>query len=162
MLSGIVYLHNNKNVDIALFKPDSLAFFKSNITLDVGQPVIGDEGYFLGFPFGLNMKGSGNLNNGFAFPFVKKALHSASIFENNLHILFLDGSNNPGFSGGPVFFQNRSNVKENKWFLAGVVSSYINQNNEMVTPFGNIKYIENSGIMIVYGRKHIEEIIKQM
>jgi len=56
--------------------------------------------YFLGFPYGMatNLGGPGD-----EIAFVKQAIISASRrISDSLSLWYLDGYNNPGFSGGPV------------------------------------------------------------
>lgn len=88
---------------------------------DAAGLTVGQDAYFLGFPFGLfgNM---GAANNHYALPFVKRA--TVSCIEHNehgLHRIFLDGNNNPGFSGGPVVF---SLPGTSELRVAGVISGY--------------------------------------
>jgi hypothetical protein len=54
-------------------------------------------------------------------PFVKKAILSAMSTENEVEHLFLDGHNNPGFSGGPVVFKTHGS---NDLKVAAVISGY--------------------------------------
>ena len=62
----------------------------------------GQDVYFLGFPYGLHGDMSA-LSNDLPFPFVKKGI--ISLFHNDgVNRIYLDGHNNPGFSGGPVVF----------------------------------------------------------
>ena len=61
--------------------------------------VYGQDVYFLGFPY--NFLGKFLFgDSGYPLPFVKKA--TVSLFDDK--IVFLDGHNNRGFSGGPVVF----------------------------------------------------------
>lgn len=62
--------------------------------------VFGQAGYFLGFPLGLGF----TIGPGAEFPLVKGCLISGQIIgpEPGRRVLLLDGSNNFGFSGGPV------------------------------------------------------------
>jgi len=159
-LSGNVYFDTTKNVDVALIKPKGLNFVQSGISLKNIPMILGDEGFFMGFPYGLSTSDAGGINSGFPFPLMKKAVYSGSSTENEIFIILLDGHNNPGFSGGPVLFKDRFKSGDNKFHLVGVVSAYVNQQNELVTPFGTMKYSENSGIIISYGKKHIDKIIE--
>lgn len=161
-LSGKIYFDVSKDIDIVLIKPDNLPFIESGISLKDFGLILGDNGYFLGFPYGLGNLDKGNINQGFPIPLVKKAVYSGSVNENNKVIMFLDGHNNPGFSGGPVLFKDRFKGGDNKWHLMGVISAYVNQKNELITPFGKMNYTENSGIIIAYGKGHIIEIIDKI
>lgn len=161
-LQVIVHLHPDPQVDIIILEPVNLTHTTSPISLKGIDLIFGDDGFFLGFPFGLRNYDRGNINAGFPFPLVKKATFSGMLVKDGISILFLDGNNNPGFSGGPVFFRERIKEGDNKWHLVGVVSAYVNQKNEIVTPIGNLNYTENSGIIIAYGKNHILEVINNL
>jgi hypothetical protein len=107
--------------------------------------VYGQDVYFLGFPYGLfgDLK---ELNNGYPLPFAKKAtLSMINVTKNS--VMYLDGINNSGFSGGPVAFAVAGNQK--LWRIAGVISSYltapevISHQNEDV----GLRYAANTGLI---------------
>lgn len=78
--------------------------------------IYGQEVYFLGFPY--NFLGKFVLGDlGYPLPFVKKA--TLSLFDDK--IVFLDGHNNPGFSGGPVVFTEPT---KREYKVAAVISGY--------------------------------------
>lgn len=54
---------------------------------------------------------------------MKKVLISAMTYDGDAHVIYLDGHNNPGFSGAPVVYRdlNRSTVE---FRVAAVVSGY--------------------------------------
>lgn len=162
LFKGKVYFDKNKDVDIAVIVVDGLGFSKSSIEIGDTKTVLGDEGFFLGFPYGLKTNDHGKINKGFPFPLLKKAVLSGSITENGVSNIILDGHNNPGFSGGPVLFQDRLAKSNDKYYLVGVISSYWAQKNNVKTPFGLLEYSENSGIIIAVGSKHILDIITQI
>jgi S1-C subfamily serine protease len=90
----------------------------SNTNFYLGQDI-----YFLGYPYGLYGELKPNLNADFPLPLVKKGIISSFIFGNDrLDKLLLDGHNNPGFSGGPVFY--KSVEQQDVYGVAGVISSY--------------------------------------
>ncbi|MET7141426.1 MULTISPECIES: S1 family peptidase [Xanthomonas] len=60
--------------------------------------------FFLGFPYGWRAEVPPELNGKYPLPFVKKAIVSAMVVADGFETIFLDGLNNPGFSGGPVVF----------------------------------------------------------
>ncbi|MCD8433541.1 S1C family serine protease [Tenacibaculum finnmarkense genomovar ulcerans] len=161
-LTGKVYFDKTNDIDVALVKPENFGFVKSGISLKDIQTIIGDEGYFLGFPYGLKTNDNGNINSGFPFPLVKKAMFSGTNTNNGVQTLFLDGHNNPGFSGGPVLFKDRFKKGDDKYHLIGIISAYVTQQNELITPFGKLKYIENSGIIVAIGKKQIDKIIEEI
>ncbi len=111
---------------------------------------IGDDCFFLGFPYGIKSV-FGFKDAPFAkltFPLVKRATVSAGIMDSqNTNIgFYMDGHNNPGFSGGPCL----KRAGQGKWTLFGVVSSYIPQENILYDEENRVRMIlnENSGIFI--------------
>ncbi len=99
------------------------------------------------------------MNRDFPIPFVKKAIVSCMMFENDMQIFFLDGHNNPGFSGGPVIFKEPNS---NGFKVASVISGYryakepIYQNGAAVP----LELRANTGIVISYGIKHAIDLIE--
>ena len=115
--------------------------------------------YFLGFPYNL-FADVGEVNRNFPAPFVKKAILS-SMFrtDDRIQALFLDGHNNPGFSGGPVVW---SRAGQNSYSVAGVISSYRYENEpvyEGKSPT-TLVYRYNTGIIIAYSIEHATELIE--
>lgn len=159
-LKGSVLLHSNQAIDIALISFDDSA---KGIPLEPEHPTFGDQGFFLGFPLGLKTFSDRDtgFGRGFPIPLIKKCTFSGVISEDGVTTYFLDGHNNPGFSGGPVLFKNRNKLGDTDFHLLGVISAYINQRNQVVTPSGTVDYAENSGIIIVYAASHISEILTQ-
>lgn len=113
----------------------------------------GQDVYFLGFPYGQFTNHNYLLNN-FPFPFVKKAILSALTGgSQNANILFLDGHNNPGFSGGPIVF-SQPGVNNYDYKVAGVISGY-NAVEQPVFAGGQpteMTWMYNTGIIIGYDK----------
>ena len=106
--------HGKGEEDVSVFslKED----LRSDLPLEIsmaGMTLSGDV-HFLGFPF--DMKTTHALNYGYPFPFVNKA--SVSAISETRDILFLDGQNNPGFSGGPIVLADKPNQ------VVGIICSY--------------------------------------
>lgn len=79
------------------------------------------EVYFAGFPYGLSTVAplvTGEL----PLAFVKRGILSATEGDQ-ASLLYLDGENNPGFSGGPIVFRDLSRQAVT-FKLAGVISGY--------------------------------------
>lgn len=76
----------------------------------------GQEVYFLGYPFGIS--GGAMMHDGRPLPFIKHGIMSGSEGVP-ISTIYVDGANNPGFSGGPLVFQYRSTFR-----IAGVVSGW--------------------------------------
>lgn len=125
----------------------------SSANLGYGQDV-----YFLGFPYGMSAE-LGEMNRDFPLPFVKRALVSNMIFEDGVQIYFLDGHNNPGFSGGPVVFKEHG---KSDYKVCSVISGY-RYAREPIYQGDNPVPLElraNTGIVITYGIKHAVDLIK--
>ncbi|NIF29177.1 trypsin-like peptidase domain-containing protein [Pantoea sp. Tr-811] len=112
--------------------------------------------YFLGFPFGLHMEAA-QINNGFPVPFVKTGIISSfSPKSGGSQLIYCDGYNNPGFSGGPIVVI----TPQNQVFVIGVVSGY-RYNEDPVMLNGadtGLTYRANTGLVIGWG---IDELVVQ-
>ena len=114
------------------------------------------------------------MNNGFPFPLVKHGIFSALQRDSKDYtVMFLDGHNNPGFSGGPIIYVN---AKTRKLTVAGVVSGYRYQDDNVTTrPKARVTsknktkrqsaeqemiVRSNSGILIGYGIVNTIDAIK--
>jgi S1-C subfamily serine protease len=129
---------------------------------------LGQEAYFLGFPYGLY---TSFVNNTHAVPLVKHAYVSATVacsaVERNGsekdRLILLDGLNNPGFSGGPVVAPDLSSSKHQFRFI-GVIRGFrpdkvpLNTNGQSDP---NSTVATNSGIMVVIPIDRVEELIRQ-
>jgi hypothetical protein len=153
--------------DLVALAPNKVLVPKMNIFLGEDRMVIGQEVFFLGFPFGLSTEGVPLVER---IPFVKKGIISAMGPKNQARVLYLDGHNNQGFSGGPVIYSNFFN--KNTLSIAGVVAAYrtnktpvknskINNDGEKKSSQEIEGYInENTGIVISYGISGTIESIK--
>jgi S1-C subfamily serine protease len=114
--------------------------------------------YFLGFPFGL-FSNMGELNKNFPLPLVKKEILSAMPSGKD-DLLYIDGINNPGFSGGPVVFKPNP---QSEFKFAAIISGY--QTVSEATLIGdqptNIKVQVNTGIIIAYSIRIALNLIKE-
>jgi S1-C subfamily serine protease len=99
-----VFFPTTKSVDIAVLAPDKVVSPFHRLPTE-GNYFLSQDVYFLGFPYGMAIEGK-TLNAGFPLPFVKKGIIAAFIDSGaGYQIIFVDGVNNPGFSGGPVVYQ---------------------------------------------------------
>jgi hypothetical protein len=157
-----VYLvgHGHGEIDISVLKADIQLSPTHSLEPTSEGIIYGQDVFFLGFPYG--MKGEvGEMNSNFPLPFVKKAIISSIQFKTNgLEILFLDGCNNPGFSGGPVVYKQNG---INDYKVASVISGF-RFNNEPIyhgKTEVDLTYQYNTGIIISYGINYATEIIKK-
>jgi hypothetical protein len=152
------------------------------VALDLGKPVtidfplpassggltLGQQVYFLGYPHGLASSVSAPVPPGFGeIPFLKSGIVSAlDDRDPDANILYLDGQNNPGFSGGPIVFWH---AESGSFRVAGVVRGYRNEalpvlkkknlENPQATAYNDLYTRANSGIVIGYDIRHIVEAI---
>lgn len=143
--------HCEGEVDISVFFIDdqispSTPFEPTSVGLVYGQ-----DAYFLGFPYGISGH-IGSVNHGYPLPFVKRAIVSClHTTDEGKQTIFLDGHNNPGFSGGPVIFKKRG---EEDFKVAGVISGFQSVDEPIYTKEdtpANLSYRNNTGIIISYG-----------
>jgi hypothetical protein len=103
-----------KDIDILVLVADHvLLSYPRDFSLRAGDTDVslGMDCEFLGFPYGggfkTQMADSKNPNkkNWLWLPYIKHCTVSARLQEKGLGIWVLDGINNEGFSGGPVFYE---------------------------------------------------------
>ena len=143
--------HGEGNIDVSVLAPQELIGHHHPLTLGVNV-FLAEAVYFLGFPYGLYTD-VGDLNNNFPAPFVKKAIISSPPIDN---LMYLDGHNNPGFSGGPVVrVKNSSDV-------VGIVTGLQNETQYVVDGAGKkgpYYYHQNTGMVRVFLAKTAEDLI---
>lgn len=114
---------------------------------------LSQEVYFLGFPFGLRTE-VGSINDGYPIPFVKAGIISS--FEKNSgnsSIIFIDGINNPGFSGGPVVTVDA----RHQVTVIGIIAGYRFSDDPILLhgkPSG-LTYQSNTGLIVASNLKEV-------
>ena len=147
--------HAQGDVDVAilaadrLLTPSGLPMAATNEGLIYGQDVC-----FFGFPYGLVGQVAFG-SEGHPLPFVKKA--TVSLLDHRR--LFLDGHNNPGFSGGPVVFKN---PVHQGYKVAAVISGYQAAKEPIYegSQITNLSYQDNTGIIEAYTVSWAVDLIK--
>jgi hypothetical protein len=158
-----IYFHEKSFVDVAVLVPlTTITFDVELMTIESLGMGIGQQMYFLGFPYNNSTIPANKNFSSFPIPLVKVAFLSGTQTIDGITTLLLDGHNNPGFSGGPVIGKNCCNINDNKTYLFGVVVGYVKQNNYLIDKrdSSKLEYIENSGLFIAYSTKSILDIIK--
>jgi len=152
--------HGNGEIDISVLRADSeLTPPGFDVALSVGDLALGQDIYFLGFPYKMWADG-GSLMDGHPLPFAKKgALSSMSL--GNPKVLYIDAINNEGFSGGPLFFYPYG--KPNELRIAGIVSKFRIEYEVILDEHGDptkmtVPY--NTGFLVAYGISHALQIIR--
>lgn len=136
----VTVLHGkNKCADVAVLIPADKKLTAAEAIPFPYNFAIGQEAYFLGFPYGLYSTFSAN--EGMAVALVKHAYISAVVScavlfpegPKDEEVLLLDGLNNPGFSGGPVvapdMFSPFTTIRALK--LVGVISGFQSENSHL-------------------------------
>jgi hypothetical protein len=153
----------NSGVDVAIVKvaiPSDESFVRPILSNSAGM-VYGQDAFFLGFPYFGRIDYKPQVSNsGYPIPFVKKATVAA--FDGDT--IYLDGHNNPGFSGGPVLFYH---YEERRIKVCGIISAYITHVGEVKkikTSQINVKdfYLENSGIAVAYNAKFAIDLMRKV
>jgi hypothetical protein len=146
-------------LDVAVLVPE--IFFGPRNELPIvlgGGASVGFEYYFLGFPWGLATQ-AGSLNANYPIPLVKRAVCSAFQVgsDGKPSGYYLDGINNPGFSGGPLLEALKECPR-----VFGVITGYRSERTEIFDQTGRptgLFYEQNSGIVTATDIRFPLEII---
>jgi S1-C subfamily serine protease len=156
-------------VDIAALDLGRLITVTFPLEPSSGGLALGQQVYFLGYPDGLGTPGISPVPPGFGeIPFLKSGIVSAvDDRDPEAGILYLDGQNNPGFSGGPIVFWHTAS---RGFRVAGVVRGYRNEalpvlrQKDLANPearaYNDLYTRANSGIVIGYDIRHIVDAIR--
>lgn len=153
--------NENPNIDIAVMKTDpyiemSPKYTNENTIIGV---TLGQKVFFLGFPYEYDSLLQGFPGSKTPIPFIKKACISGLAASSE--ILYLDGINNPGFSGGPVCFKD---VSTGAFKIAGIISGYrFSKSSVFGKDGGKTDYYvrENTGIINAYSISYALKAIEQ-
>src|SRR5438874_11000849 len=137
------------NVDIAAFLLPEPMTPQFELPATLAGMMYAHEVYFYGYPWGLSSSAAGAER----LPLVKRALTSAMLHEEGAHILYLDGFNNPGFSGGPVTFVPHD---KQQLHVGAVIAGYRPDVLEVKSADDAVSGLveANSGIVVAYSIDH--------
>jgi hypothetical protein len=113
-------------IDIAVLVPPEQLSVTWELPADSMGAQFGQEVYFVGFPYDVSsgyFTNDASANGGFPVGFIKKATLSGLHNANNANWFYLDGHNNPGFSGSPVLFRDLDKGGF-AYRVLGVISNY--------------------------------------
>lgn len=148
------------DVDIAVLRLDEEAEKPYGIVPEGGTHgvTMGQQVWFLGYPF---LEGlSSHWSNGEA-PFIKRGTMSAVVGTNpDAILLYIDGFNNAGFSGGPIVFWD---FEEHAYKILGVVKGYKPEAAKTILNGQPVdtNLLVNSGILVGYSVKHAIDAIEK-
>lgn len=94
-------------IDIAVLVPPHQLTVNFPLSSDV-KFLYGQDAYFLGFPYGMKTE-AGGANGPYPIAMIKHGnISGTQILDRGKKatLLFLDGYNNPGFSGGPIVYKD--------------------------------------------------------
>jgi hypothetical protein len=118
--------------------------------------ILSQECFFLGFPYGV-LTNSGQ-SDGYPLPLVRKALLSGFVvIGNTSQGFYLDGTNNPGFSGGPLV-----NARMDPPQIFGVVTGFGSTKQPVFGPDDKptkMYYQYNTGIIVAFDIHYALDII---
>ncbi len=148
-----ILIGHHANADVTVFSINQLIRSHAMEAASNGMS-LGQDVYFLGFPHGLRSE-AGEMNRFFPFPIVKKGCLASLPFPQGEtevgRYFWVDGNNNPGFSGGPVIFKAAG---DNNFRVCGIVHGYMAALTEVeeVESTNTTRQVvrNNTGIMKVY------------
>jgi hypothetical protein len=137
------------DVDIAVLDLGIKAPYSFKYQVGKGA-MFGQQLWFLGFPYGLrsNLRGPDGMTS--RFPFIKRGTMSAVDGSNpDAPVMYIDGFNNPGFSGGPIIAWDH---EKQTYTIIGVVMGYRPESAKVAVngDFADTGILVNSGILIGY------------
>lgn len=152
-----VELVGHSDVDVSVLAPSTQLTHKE-MKLDAapGGFLVGQDVYFAGFPLGLVGQ---NIASPFPAPLIKKAIISGAAGTGYKFPIYLDGHNNPGFSGGPVYLQI---PKQPHFMVSMIICSFkavrdpVYYDDEQQS---GLYVLQNSGIIQAYNIRNALELI---
>lgn len=160
----------DKLQDIAVFTLNmfkiSALWHEPQTEMFLAQPVV-----YLGFPHSLSGDYPGQMD--MATPLAKTANFSGNINIGGANLMVLDGVNNPGFSGGPIF-HNQAISDDPKIGIVGIVHGYRYEQEEQGRVYRKsgtdgkdtvpTEYFVrlNSGMILASPRRYIDDLFEKL
>jgi S1-C subfamily serine protease len=148
------------DVDIAVLETgEKIAQpFQVAVSAQDEGPTLGQQVWFLGYPFGDTGLTSRMVNQ--ILPFIKRGTISAiNGSKPDAVVLYIDGFNNPGFSGGPIVYWE---FKKRAYRILGVVQGFRNDTAKIAVNGQQVdtNVLVNSGILTAYSIQHAVDAIE--
>jgi hypothetical protein len=118
-------------VDIAVLVPDHQLTVTFELVPEAKSMIFGQEIFFVGFPYGDTTLNTNTPDGDIGF--IRRATLSAQEKKQGWARLYLDGRNNPGFSGSAIVYRDL-NVPDVHFKVAGVISGYRPDVTEVMRP----------------------------
>jgi S1-C subfamily serine protease len=154
----------SEDVDIAVFETSETVPKPYEVAMSTGASnvTMGQQVWFLGFPWGIGSRvaADSKIFANVRIPFIKRGTMSAVDATNpKAVVIFIDGFNNPGFSGGPIVFWDFS---AHTYKILGVVKGYREDTAKVLVngAHADTQLLVNSGILIAYSIEHVLETIE--
>jgi hypothetical protein len=147
--------------DIAVLETVETASPPYQVVLEQGDDKgasLGQQVWFIGYPFRERLRS--HFTNG-EIPFIKRGTMSAMDARNpNAVIIYIDGFNNSGFSGGPIVYWSFS---KHVYRIAGVVQGYKEDTAKVLVNGQHVDtaLLVNSGILVGYSIRNAIQAIDQ-
>lgn len=138
--------------DVAVAPIDGFAVEELPLPATSDGLVFSQDLFFLGFPYGL---ANAPVDPSHRMALVKKATFSAMETIDGVKLIYLDGHNNPGFSGGPVVGCPPSSGRHQ---VCGVVSRYRTEEIQAAGMFASVVHV-NTGIFVATDIAHVLQAI---
>jgi len=150
----------DEDIDVVVFSPSIRIAPDFELPLSRGLMTMGQDVYFLGFPYGM-VSEVNDPGWHLPYPLIKKACISGTMNKGNSKIWLLDGINNPGFSGSPVVFYPL-NPEDNKLRIMGVISGFRFSREHLFLKKEKTDYFvkANTGIVYATCAGHVLDIIE--
>ena len=155
---------SSADVDIAVFETSETAVQPFGIaptgTLTTAGVTFGQQVWFIGYPFGMSSVPAKDSDIS-ALPFMKRGSMSAVDASNpDAVVYYIDGFNNPGFSGGPVVYWE---FATHTYKILGVVKGYRPDTAKAVINGRQVdtNILINSGIIVTYSIRHALDAIEK-
>lgn len=148
----------SESVDIAVLETDEKIPRAYDISTDDtgGGVTMGQQVWFLGYPFQI----ASQWKTGQIAPFIKRGTMSAIDGRDpDAIVLYVDGFNNPGFSGGPIVYWD---FKKRAYAILGVVKGYKEDTAKVLVNGQHLdtQLLVNSGILIGYSIRHANQAVE--
>lgn len=158
-VSGKVFFHKNRKVDIALLKIETV-LPANDLPIGSNGLLLSGDCFIAGYPLGLRMENTLTGDSVHTMPIIKKGIISGMQAIDDKCIFFLiDCNSTYGFSGSPVFVYSPDSKQ---WQVAAVMAGYFQQTNISYSPDGKkIVTSENSGIAYAYDVSLINQIASE-